>query len=61
METLHTSLEQFERLHKIVDGARANARNLKVDRTDLANLLMDHSTMLKILGRSKVIMLGKDE
>lgn len=61
METLHTSLEQFERLHEIVDGARANARNLKVDRTDLVNLLMDHSTMLKILGRSKVIMLGKDE
>ena len=50
---LYTTLEQFEQLHAIIDGHRANAKEIKVPRQTFMNLLMDHSNMCKALGLGK--------
>jgi len=42
---LYTDDEQFDILHKAVDKARKNAKEVKVSRKALLNLLMDHANM----------------
>mgnify|MGYP003626421365 FL=1 len=54
MLDLYTTQEQFENLHTIIDGSRANARSIKMDYQSVINLLMDHSAMLKELGHARV-------
>lgn len=52
---LYTSDENFDILHKAVDKARKNAKDIKVPRQSLLNVLMDHShfiTALKQHGES---------
>lgn len=46
---LYTSLEEFEKLHEIINSHRANAKEIKVPRQTFMNLLMDHSKMCKEL------------
>lgn len=50
---LYTSLEEFEKLHEIINSHRANAKEIKVPRQTFMNLLMDHSNMCKALGLGK--------
>jgi len=42
---LYTDDEQFDTLHAAVDKARKNAKEVKVPRQALLNLLMDHANM----------------
>ena len=42
---LYTDDEQFDILHKAVDKSRKNAKEVKVSRKALLNLLMDHANM----------------
>lgn len=54
---LYTDDEQFDILHKAVDKARKNAKEVKVSRKALLNLLMDHANMhgmLKQMGELDV-------
>ena len=46
---VYTTLDEFESMHKSIDSHRANAKEVKVPRQALLNLLMDHSRMLKEL------------
>jgi len=50
MDQLELTKKQFEDLHQEIDGARTNAKNLKVDYKTIINLLMDWSHMKKLLG-----------
>ena len=54
---LYTYDEQFDILHKAVDKARKNAKDVKFSRKALLNLLMDHANMhgmLKQMGELDV-------
>lgn len=42
--------EQFNDLHKAVDEARKSTELIRISKTALANLLMDHSNLWKRLG-----------
>ena len=44
---LYTNDEEFELLHQAVDKARKNAKEVKVSRQALINILMDHSHLVK--------------
>ena len=44
---LYTNDEEFDLLHQAVDKARKNAKEVKVPRQALINLLMDHSHLVK--------------
>ena len=46
---LYTSDEDFDILHKAVDKARKNAKDIKVSRQSLLNVLMDHSHFITAL------------
>ena len=46
---VNTTDEQFDLLHQSVDKARKNAKEVKVVRKALLNLLMDHSKFTDIL------------
>lgn len=46
---LYTTVKDFESLHAAIDAHRANAREVKVPRQILLNLLMDHTKMCKEL------------
>ena len=46
---LYTTQEEFESMHGAIDSHRANAKEIKVPRQALLNLLMDHSKMMKEL------------
>jgi hypothetical protein len=46
---LYTTVSDFELLHAAIDKHRANAKEIKVPRQVLMNLLMDHSVMCKEL------------
>ena len=43
---LYTSDEDFDLLHLAVDKARKNAREIKVPRQSLMNMLMDHANFI---------------
>ena len=47
--TLYTTIDEFEKLHEIIDSHRANAKEIKVPRQTFMNLLMDHSNLCKAL------------
>lgn len=47
--TLYTTVKDFELLHAAIESHRANAREVKVPRQVLMNLLLDHSKMCKEL------------
>ena len=52
---LYTTDEDFDILHQAVDKARKNAKDIKVSRQSMLNVLMDHShfiTALKQHGES---------
>jgi hypothetical protein len=42
---LHTSLDQFEGLHRAEAKARSTSKSLTIDRAALVALLMDHSAL----------------
>ena len=44
---LYTNDEEFDLLHQAADKARKNAKEVKVSRQALINLLMDHSHLVK--------------
>tara|TARA_B100000424_G_scaffold220584_1_gene179404 strand:+ start:1846 stop:2022 length:177 start_codon:yes stop_codon:yes gene_type:complete len=46
---LYTTDEDFDTLHLAVDKARKNAKDIKVPRQALINLLMDHSHLVKLV------------
>tara|TARA_R110000824_G_scaffold260981_3_gene449619 strand:+ start:5933 stop:6127 length:195 start_codon:yes stop_codon:yes gene_type:complete len=46
---VNTTDEQFDLLHQAVDKARKNAKEVKVARKALLNLLMDHSKFTNTL------------
>ena len=46
---LYTNDEEFELLHQAVDKARKNAKEVKVSRQALINILMDHSHLVKLV------------
>ena len=46
---LYTSDEDFDTLHLAADKARKNAKEVKVSRQALINLLMDHSHLVKLV------------
>jgi hypothetical protein len=46
---LYTNDEEFDLLHQAVDKARKNAKEIKVTRQALINLLMDHSHLVKLV------------
>ena len=46
---LYTSDEDFDLLHLAVDKARKNAREIKVPRQSLMNMLMDHAHFITAL------------
>ena len=46
---LYTSDEDFDTLHLAADKARKNAKDIKVPRQALINLLMDHSHLVKLV------------
>jgi hypothetical protein len=48
--TLYTTVDDFEKLHEVINSHRANAKEIKVPRQTFMNLLMDHSKMCKELG-----------
>ena len=44
---LYTNDEEFDLLHQAADKARKNAKEVKVSRQALINILMDHSHLVK--------------
>lgn len=46
---LYTTVSDFELLHAAIDSHRVNAKEIKVPRQVLMNLLLDHSKMCKEL------------
>lgn len=46
---LYTNDEEFDLLHQAVDKARKNAKEVKVSRQALINILMDHSHLVKLV------------
>jgi hypothetical protein len=46
---LYTTDENFDLLHLAADKARKNAKEVKVSRQALINLLMDHSHLVKLV------------
>jgi hypothetical protein len=46
---LYTNDEEFDLLHQAVDKTRKNAKEVKVPRQALINLLMDHSHLVKLV------------
>lgn len=44
---LYTTVGDFEKLHAAIESHRANAKEIKVPRQTLINLLMDHTRMCK--------------
>ena len=49
MVKLYTTDEDFDTLHLAADKARKNAKEVKVSRQALINLLMDHSHLVKLV------------
>lgn len=45
--SLYTTVKDFEAMHEAIESHRANAKEVKVPRQILLNLLMDHSKMCK--------------
>ena len=43
---LLTTQEEFDAMHAVMGKARANAKNVTVDHTALAHLLIDHSKLV---------------
>lgn len=41
------SQDQFEDIHFVLDKARKNAKQVKVNRIALVNLLIDHAALIK--------------
>lgn len=48
---LYTTVDEFEKLHEVINSHRANAKEIKVPRQTFMNLLMDHANMCKALGK----------
>jgi hypothetical protein len=46
---IYTSDDQFDLLHRAVDKARKNAKEIKVSRQALLNMLMDHANFISSL------------
>ena len=46
---LYTSDKDFDLLHQAVDKARKNAREVKVPRQSILNVLMDHANFIATL------------
>ncbi len=46
---LYTNDEDFDLLHQAADKARKNAKEVKVPRQALINLLMDHAHLVKLV------------
>ena len=46
---LYTSDEDFDLLHLAVDKARKNAKEIKVPRQSLMNMLMDHANIISVV------------
>ena len=46
---LYTSDEDFDLLHLAVDKARKNAKEIKVPRQSLMNMLMDHANFISVV------------
>lgn len=46
---LYTSDKDFDLLHQAVDKARKNAREVKVPRQSILNVLMDHANFITTL------------
>jgi hypothetical protein len=46
---LYTSDKDFDLLHQAVDKARKNAREVKVSRQSILNVLMDHANFITAL------------
>ncbi len=46
---LYTSDEDFDLLHLAVDKARKNAKEIKVPRQSLMNMLMDHANFISVI------------
>lgn len=46
---LYTTDEDFDTLHLAADKARKNAKEVKVPRQALINLLMDHGHLVKLV------------
>tara|TARA_Y100000401_G_scaffold57788_1_gene45759 strand:+ start:250 stop:432 length:183 start_codon:yes stop_codon:yes gene_type:complete len=46
---LYTSDEDFDLLHLAVDKARKNAKEIKVSRQSLMNMLMDHANFISVV------------
>ena len=46
---IYTSDDQFDLLHRAVDKARKNAKDIKVTRQALLNMLMDHANFIATL------------
>ena len=46
---LYTNDEEFDLLHQAVDKTRKNAKEVKVSRQALINILMDHSHLVKLV------------
>ena len=46
---LYTTDEDFDTLHLAADKARKHAKEVKVSRQALINLLMDHSHLVKLV------------
>jgi hypothetical protein len=48
---LTATSDQFQALHAALDGTRRTTQSIKVDRTALTNLLLDHSRALGVIGK----------
>ncbi len=46
---IYTTDKDFDTLHLAADKARKNAKDIKVPRQALINLLMDHSHLVKLV------------
>ena len=46
---VYTSDTDFDSLHQAVDKARKNAKEVKVTRQALMNMLMDHSNFISVI------------
>jgi Cu/Ag efflux protein CusF len=57
---LRTTLTQFDGLHKATDKVRSTSKTVTVDKDALANLLMDHPTMVRAL-LERSVQLKTDE
>lgn len=51
---LQTTDKQFDEIHHAIDKARKNAKDVKVSRQTIVNLLMDHSNFVTELGKNNI-------